>query len=242
MWGLYWQYYIMGLVLLPGIILAAIAQAKVSSTYNAFSKIICKKGYTGAQVARIILDSINMQDVQIQKIGGQLSDNYNPKTKIVSLSGGVHDSQSVAAIGIAAHEVGHAIQHKQSYIPMKIRSFLIPVSNFMSKLLWPLLIIGIIFNFAAFPNSIAGLVFIWAGIGLFGFSVIIELVTLPVEFNASKRALVILKQADILDKTEARGAESVLKAAALTYIASILISILYLLRFLLVFVIGRNRD
>ncbi len=242
MWSLYWEYYLMGIILVPGIIFAAVAQAKVSSTYNAFSRIICRKGYTGAQAARIILDAANLQDVQIKRIGGQLTDNYDPKRKIVSLSTNVHDGQSVASIGIAAHEIGHAIQHKQGYWPVKVRGFLIPVTNFMSVLLWPLLIIGIIFNFVAVPGSIVGMVFIWCGIGLFTLSILIELVTLPTEYNASRRATEILEKSGILDATETNGARKVLGAAALTYVGSLLISILSLLRFLLVFVIGRGRD
>lgn len=236
MW-FYWQYYAMGIILIPGIILAIIAQSKISSAYKTFSQVMSKKGLTGAQVAQIILDGANITTAKIQAIPGKLTDNYNPKTDVVSLSKGVHDSTSIAAIGIAAHEVGHTIQHHTNYMPVQIRNVLIPVSNVMSKLLWPLLIIGIILNF----TTLLGTAVMWTAIGIFGLSVLIQLVTLPVEKNASRRALKILESSDILNEEELRGAKKVLNAAALTYVAALLVSVLSFMRFFLAVAGNRNK-
>lgn len=227
----------MGIILIPGIIIAAIAQSKISSAYRAFSGVLSKKGLTGAQAAQKILDGANITTTKIQAIPGELTDNYNPKTDVVSLSKGVHDSTSVAAIGIAAHEVGHTIQHHTNYVPVKIRGALVPVSNFMSQLLWPLLIIGIILNF----TTLLGTAVMWAAIGIFGLSVLIQLVTLPVEKNASRRALKILESSDMLDEEELRGAKKVLDAAALTYVAALLISILNFMRVFLAIAGSRKK-
>ncbi len=236
-----WEYYLMGIILLPGIIFAIVAQAKINSAYTTFSSIMNAKGYTGAEVARTILSAAQLSDIKVNRIGGHLTDHYNPKEKSISLSGAVHDGQSISAIGIAAHEVGHALQYKTNYWPMKMRTALVPVINFTSAFLWPLLILGLIFNFVAVPGSLLGQIFIWGGIGFFGISVLFSLITLPVEYNASKRALSVLQQSGILTTTETAGAKKVLSAAALTYVASLLISILTLLRFLAAIMLGRRR-
>lgn len=228
---MYWEYYLMGIILIPGIIFAAIAQSKVNNAYSAYSKVLSKSGKTAAEVARLILDTAGCTDITITRVNGHLSDHYNPKKKIIALSSSVHDSTSVAALGIAAHEVGHAIQYKKGYLPMKVRSLLIPITNLSSVVLWPLVIIGLIFNFVAIPGSIVGNVFLWIGIAFFGISVLLNLVTLPVEYNASNRASKILFDAQILDQTEVNGAKKVLNAAALTYVAALLVSVLNLLRF-----------
>lgn len=234
-------YYILGIILLPGIILGLWAQAKVNINYNKYSKVLSKKGLTGSQVARLILDSAGLYDYKVVKISGKLSDNFNPSTKTVSLSEGVYDSTSVASLGIASHEVGHALQYANNYVPMKVRSVAIKTSNFASVLLWPVIIIGFLCDFAWFADSNIGSIFLIAGVAFFGLAVLVDLVTLPVEFNASNRAKKILSTSEICDAGEMKGVSAVLNSAALTYVASLVVSILNLLRFVLVFA-SRNKD
>ena len=229
---LYWEYYIMGFILLPGLIFAIYAQSKVTSTYNKFSKVASESGRTASEVARIMLDAAGCTNTTITKIGGELTDNFNPKTNVVSLSSAVCDSTSVAAIGIAAHEVGHAIQYKTNYFPMKIRKFAIVLSNISSTLLWPLVLIGLILNFTLVSG--VGMIMAWAGVAVFGLAVLVNLATLPVEYNASRRATTILKESGLLTEQESNNAKKVLSAAALTYVAALVVSILNLLRFILV--------
>lgn len=231
---MYLDYYIMGIILIPAIILAIVAQSKVNSAYNAYSKVIAASGKTAAEVARLLLDSAGLQHVKVQKTNGHLTDHYDPRKKIVALSSQVHDGTSVAAIGIAAHEVGHAVQYKEKYIPVKLRSALIPVTNIASATLWPLVVIGLIFNFMASSETLIGTIFIWAGIILFGLSAVLNLVTLPVEYNASNRAVRVLAKTEILTAKETAGAKKVLNAAALTYVAAMLVAVLNFIRFLLV--------
>ena len=229
---MYWEYYVMGVILIPGLILAIIAQAKVSFNYKKYSQVISKNNMKACDVARLILDSAGLKQVQIKKINGELTDNYDPKAQTVSLSSSVYDSTSVAAIGIACHEVGHALQYAQNYAPVKIRMFLVRACNISSTLLWPLVVIGLILNIGL--NSVAGMVCMWCGVIIFGLSVIFNLVTLPVEYNASNRAKSILSNAQILDSEEMEGVHKVLNAAALTYVAALVVSILNLLRFIIV--------
>ena len=229
---MYWEYYIMGIILIPGLILAIIAQAKVSINYKKYSQVMSKNNMKACDVARLILDSAGLKQVQIKKINGELTDNYDPKAQTVSLSSSVYDSTSVAAIGVACHEVGHALQYAQNYAPVKIRMFLVKACNISSTLLWPLVVIGLILNIGL--NSVAGMVCMWCGVIIFGLSVIFNLVTLPVEYNASNRAKSILSNAEILDSEEMEGVHKVLNAAALTYVAALVVSILNLLRFIIV--------
>lgn len=231
---MYFEYYIMGIILIPGLILAIIAQARVSSAFNAFSKVSTKQGQTAAEIARLLLDSAGLENVKVVKVSGNLTDHYNPKTKTVALSHKVYGSTSVAALGIAAHEVGHAVQYKDNYFPIKIRAALIPITNFASTMLWPLVFLGFIFGAGASTTSTFGMIFLWAGIVLFGAAALLNIVTLPVEFNASSRALRTLSHTQILTKEELVGAKKVLNAAALTYVAAMLIAVLNLLRFILV--------
>ena len=237
---MYWDYYIMGIILIPGLIIATIAQAKVSTNFNKYSKVLSKKGLTACQVARLILDSAGLTSVQIEKINGNLTDNYDPKREVISLSQGVYDSTSVASIGVATHEVGHALQYATNYKPIKIRMFLVHACNISSTLLWPLVVIGLILNLGL--GSVAGTVCLWCGIVLFGLSVLFNLITLPVEYNASNRAKSILINAEILDDEEMVGVNKVLNSAALTYVAALIVSMLNLARFLLVFLSKNNRD
>ena len=190
---------------------------------------------TGAEAARQLLNSQGIYDVQIRQVAGSLTDHYDPRTKTVNLSESVYGSTSVAAIGVAAHECGHAIQHQQGYVPLALRSAIVPVANIGSTLAWPLILIGLFFT------SNTGAFLIDLGILCFSFAVLFQLVTLPVEFNASHRALRILGEQGILSDSELPYTRKVLKAAALTYVASAAASILQLLRLVLLFG-GRRRD
>ena len=202
-------------ILIP-LIISLWASASVKSTFNKYSKVSNNKGYTASQVASMILRSAGVLDVRIERVSGSLSDHYDPRTKVVRLSDSVYDSTSVAAIGVAAHEVGHAIQHQAGYVPNKLRSFLVPVVNFASSLAVPLLFMGILIGATGLS---------WLGIIFFASTVVFSLVTLPVEFNASGRAVKNLIAYNILSPEENDMAKKVLNAAAMTYVASALASI-----------------
>ena len=235
---LYWEYYLMGIIVLPGIIFALYAQAKVSSAYANYSKVLGAKGFTGEQVVRKMLEANGINDVEIARINGELTDNYNPRTKVISLSNKVYSGSTIADLGVAAHECGHAIQHAKNYAPMQFRNFVAVATNISSKLLWPLVAIGLFLGFAV--NSPYGKIVMWSGIIIFSLSFLFSLITMPVELNASKRALLALVEIDALDEMEVVGARAVLNAAALTYIASVVVSLLELLRFILIF--ARHND
>ena len=238
----YYQYYLMGVVLLPAIIFAIIAQVRVKSCFNEYNKIGSSNGKFAHEIAEDVLKSKGIEDVVVKRIGGELPDYYSDKDKVIALSGDVYDSNSLAAIGVALHEVGHAIQYSEGYKMIYLRNIMIRTSNIASVLLWPLVIIGLIFNFAVLDGGIIGNIFLWAGIGFFGISILLNLVTLPVEYNASKRAKEIISSQNILTEEEQQGVAKVLNSAALTYVASLVVSIFYLLRFLLVvFVNSRDR-
>ena len=224
----------MGVILLPGILFALWAQYRVNNAYSKYSKVISAKGYTGREVAQKMLEANGITNVDIGKIDGELTDNFNPRTKKISLSNSVYNSNTIAALGVAAHECGHAIQYSKGYTPGKIRSVLVTVTNISSTILWPIVFIGLILGFAV--NSPAGKIVLWSGIIIFGLSLLFSLITLPVELDASKRAINSLVELNIVDSTEVIGAKEVLNAAALTYVAALVISLLNLLRFLLIFV------
>jgi len=211
-------------LILPAMVFAMIAQIKVKSSFKKYSKVGSKRGYTAAMVARQMLDKNSLQHIRIEHINGSLTDHFDPRSNVVRLSDTVYNSTSVAAIGIAAHEVGHAIQHEQEYTPIKIRSSIIPVANFGSMAAMPLVLIGLI-------SSISFLV--TAGIILFATVTLFQIVTLPVEFNASFRAVRTLENDMILDSEELSGAKKVLTAAALTYVAALVVSLASLLRLIL---------
>lgn len=192
-------------------------------------------GMNGAQVAQRVLQAAGIYDVQVRHVSGSLTDHYDPRTKTVNLSDPVYNATSVAALGVAAHECGHAIQHAKSYAPLSIRSALVPVANFGSMLAWPVILIGLLFN-----TRSSGLI-IDIGILLFSAAVLFQLVTLPVEFDASRRALVMLRTQGILADDELKYTRRVLKSAALTYVASAAAAILQLLRIILI-TNGRRRD
>lgn len=218
------------IILIPALIISAWAQYKVSSTFNKYSNYRSMNGYTGAQVARMLLDNSGLNYVPVEAIPGKLTDHYDPSKQVMRLSEDVFYGNSVASIGVAAHETGHAIQHKRHYVPLIIRNTIVPVVNFSSNFSWILFIAGIILGFRGLIS---------AGILLFTAVVIFQIVTLPVEFNASSRALKILSSRGILYGDEVRGAKKVLSAAAMTYVAAALTSIAQLIRLI---VLSRRDD
>lgn len=211
-------------LVLIGAIICAIASWNVSRTFNKFSRISNARRLSAEDVAANILRLSGITDVRIERINGNLTDHYSPNEKVLRLSDSVYGQTSVAALGVAAHECGHAIQHHVGYFPLKLRSLSVPAANFGSKLAWPLILIGILMGSMGLAR---------AGVFLFSFVVLFQLITLPVEFNASRRAMVVLRDANILYGEELTGAKKVLSAAALTYVAAVASSILQLLRLLL---------
>lgn len=218
-----------------GAVICMIASARVKGTFNKYSQLRSMSGMNGAQVAQRVLQAAGIYDVQVRHVSGSLTDHYDPRTKTVNLSDPVYNATSVAALGVAAHECGHAIQHAKSYAPLSIRSALVPIANFGSMLAWPVILIGLLFN-----TRSSGLI-IDIGILLFSAAVLFQLVTLPVEFDASRRALVMLRTQGILADDELRYTRRVLMSAALTYVASAAAAILQLLRIILI-TNGRRRD
>ena len=222
-------------LVLIGAMICLIASAGVKSTYSKYSRYRSMSNMTGAQAAERILNSAGIYDVSIRHVSGNLTDHYDPRNKTLNLSDSVYGSTSVAAVGVAAHECGHAIQHQKNYAPLTIRGALVPVANFGSTISWPLILIGLFFT------SNTGTLLINLGILCFSFAVIFQLVTLPVEVNASRTALKILGNTGILNSEELPMTRKVLKVAALTYVASAAAAILQLLRLVILFG-GRNRD
>ncbi len=218
-----------------GAVICMIASARVKGTFNKYSQLRSMSGMNGAQVAQRVLQAAGIYDVQVRHVSGSLTDHYDPRTKTVNLSDPVYNATSVAALGVAAHECGHAIQHAKSYAPLSIRSALVPIANFGSMLAWPVILIGLFFN-----TRSSGII-IDIGILLFSAAVLFQLVTLPVEFDASRRALVMLRTQGILADDELKYTRRVLKSAALTYVASAAAAILQLLRIILI-TNGRRRD
>lgn len=219
-------------LILISVVIAMVAQYKVKSTYSKYSRVRSDLGLTGAQAAQKILNMNGIYDVSIQHIAGDLTDNYNPRNKVLSLSDAVYNSTSIAAIGVAAHECGHAIQHDVGYAPLLIRNTIAPVVNIASSLSWIFIAAGLFFGMS--PALID------VGIIMFSLAVLFELITLPVEFNASGRALTILSDSGMLYPDETAGAKRVLSAAAMTYVASALTAVLQLLRLIMLF--GRRSD
>ena len=218
-----------------GALICLAASAKVKSTFNRYDRVRSMSGMTGAQAAERILNSAGIYDVTVQHISGNLTDHYDPRNKVLSLSDSTYSSTSVAAVGVAAHECGHAIQHQTNYAPLNIRSAIVPVANFGSSIAWPLILIGLFFT------SKTGTFLIDLGIICFSMAVLFQLVPLPVEFNASSRAVKILENTGILGHEELQGTKKVLGAAALTYVAGAASAILQLLRLIILFG-GRGGD
>lgn len=216
-----------------GVIISLAASAKVKSTFAKYARVRSQSGLTGAEAAERILHRAGIYDVKIEHVGGNLTDHYDPRTKVLRLSDSVYGSDSIAAIGVAAHECGHAIQHQESYGPLKLRSTLVPVANFGTMLAWPIILVGLLL---AQSQPLINF-----GIILFSTAVLFQLVTLPVEFNASRKAVQRLGEAGILYNQEISQSKNVLDAAALTYVAAAAATILQLLRLILLFG-GRRRD
>ena len=223
-----WTYLVL---VLPMVILTMIAQGNVTSTYNKYSKVMSRRGLTAEQAVRQILAANGLHNVAITRVAGNLTDHYDPRTNSIALSDTVYGSRSVAAIGVAAHEAGHAIQHAVGYFPIKVRTAIVPITQFGSKLSTPLLILGLLLGF--YPLA-------YAGILLFAVTTVFQLVTLPTEYNASRRALEALEGV-YLDEDELKGTKKVLSAAASTYLAALFVSLALLLRLILI-VNGRRRD
>lgn len=219
------------LFMVPGLVLVLIAQFKVKSAYNKYSKVANTRHMTGADAAAEVLKMSGVGDVAIRRVSGEMTDHYNPKDNSIYLSEGVYDSTSIAAVGIAAHEAGHAVQYAENYGPIKARMAILPICNFGSRFGIPLAFLGAILNV---------LELVWLGLLLFGLTLLFQLVTLPVEFNASRRAMKAIN-GGLLADDEARGARKVLTAAAMTYVAAMLQSLLYFLYYAMRFLGGRSR-
>ena len=231
------------ILFLVALVFSVVAQIKVSTTFSKYSRIAIGRGRKGCEVARRILDSHGLFDVRIERVDGHLTDHYDPRSKVLRLSRQVYDASTSSAVGVAAHEVGHAIQHAEGYIPVVVRSKLVPMVNFSSRFSWIVIIVGVLLSsFVEIGTSlqIIGGYFILGGIILFASTTLFHLVTLPCELNASRRALAELEYTGWYSREELRGSKKVLSAAAMTYVASLAVSALQLLRLILIF--GRSRD
>ena len=226
-WGCDIYYFVL---IIPAMLFALLAQVKVSSTFNRYSAQRTHTGMTGAQAAEAVLRACGVDGVRIERVAGNLTDHFDPRAGVIRLSQSVYDSPTVAAVGVAAHEAGHAAQYAEGYGPIRLRNAIIPVTQIGSSLAWPLLLIGLLFNYETL---------FFAGILFFMLAVVFQLVTLPVEFNASARAISVLGEGGYLTPDELPGAKKTLSAAAMTYVAALAVSIAQLLRLLLLF--GGNR-
>ena len=233
-YGFDWTYLVL---VLPCVILSLWASSNVNSTFQKYSNQYSIRRLTGAQAAQRVLSHNGVSGVRIERVSGNLTDHFDPKTNVIRLSDSVYDSTSTAAIGVACHEAGHAVQYAQNYGPIKLRAAIIPVTNIGSKLAMPLILLGLLL--AAFEN--VSFTFVYLGIACFGLSLVFQFVTLPVEFNASPRAIQAIESANLLTEEEQRGAKKTLKAAALTYVAATATALAQLLRLILMFGGGRRR-
>ena len=223
-------------LVLPAVIFALWASSHVNSTFNKYSKQFNSRNLTGAQAARFVLDRNGCRDVRIERVSGNLTDHYDPRANVIRLSDSVYDSTSSAAVGVACHEAGHAIQYAENYAPIKMRAAIIPVTNIGSKLAVPLIILGLFL--CSMESSLIAISYL--GIACFGLSTVFQLLTLPTEFNASNRAIAAIENSNLLMNDELTGAKKVLKAAALTYVAALAVSLMQLLRLLIL--VNRRRD
>ena len=230
-----WTYLVL---VLPCIILSLWASSNVNSTFNRYSKQFSVRRITGAQAAQRVLSANGVTGVRIERVTGNLTDHFDPKTNVIRLSDSVYDSTSTAAIGVACHEAGHAVQYAQHYAPIKLRAAVIPVTNLGSKLAMPLILLGVLLG--VFMEASYSLVYL--GIACFGLSLVFQLITLPVEFNASRRAMQAIESVNILTDEEQKGARKTLTAAALTYVAATAVALAQLLRLLVIFGGRRRRD
>lgn len=231
-YGIDWTYIIL---VLPAMLFAMWASSHVSSTYKKYASQHNRRGMTAEAAARYILDRNGLQHIRIEHVSGELTDHYDPEGEVIRLSDSVYGSTSTAAVGVACHETGHAIQHAVDYTPIKIRTAIVPITNFGAKISVPLIIIGLLL--ASFGEIFVYIAY--AGVACFGLSLVFQLVTLPTEFDASRRALASIKETNLLVGEEYDGAKKVLTAAALTYVASLAVTLMQLLRFIII--IGGNR-
>ncbi len=230
-YGFDWTYVVL---VLPCILLSLWASSNVNSTFKKYSKQFSRRGLTGAEAAQRVLSANGVRGVRIDRVSGSLTDHFDPKTNVIRLSDSVYSNTSTAAIGVACHEAGHAVQYAVGYAPIKLRAAIIPVTNFGSKLAMPLILLGLVFT--AFGDTL-----IYLGIACFGLSLVFQLVTLPVEFNASRRAMSAIEEGGLLTEEEQRGAKKTLTAAALTYVAATAVALAQLLRLITLFG-GRRRN
>ena len=231
--GMGWGFDGTYVLIILAFLISALVSAKMNATFSKYSKVRSYCGMTGAQAAQRILSSAGIYDVRIEHVSGKLTEHYDPSKKVLRLSDAVYGNTSIAAIGVAAHECGHAVQHARNYVPLSVRSAIVPVANFGSQLSWPLFLAGLIFSFRPL---------LMIGILLFCAALLFQIVTLPVEFNASARALRMLDETGIMGRQEIRGTKKVLRAAAMTYVAAVIGSLLQLLRLLILSGAFRKRD
>lgn len=232
-YGFDWTYLVL---VLPCLILSLWASASVNSTFKRYSAQYSQRRITGADAAMRVLRSNGIHNVRIERVAGNLTDHYDPKTNVIRLSDSVYGSTSTAAIGVACHEAGHAVQYATHYAPIKLRAAIIPITNFGSKLAMPLILLGILFSYIGNFSY----VLVYLGIACFGLSLVFQLVTLPVEFNASRRAISAISEGGLLTPQELTGAKKTLRAAAMTYVAATAVALAQLLRLILLF--GRRRS
>ena len=234
-YGFDWTYVVL---VLPCILLSLWASANVNSTFKRYSGQYSRRGLTGAQAAERVLRSNGVTNVRIERVSGNLTDHFDPRSNVIRLSDNVYGNTSTAAIGVACHEAGHAVQYAQDYAPIRIRSAVIPATNLGSKLAMPLILLGLLIGFKGDLSYFL----VYLGIGCFGLSLVFQLVTLPVEFDASRRAMTAIAQSELLTEEEQRGARKTLSAAALTYVAATAVALSQLLRLLLLFGGRRKND
>ncbi len=227
-YGYNWTYFVL---VLPCLILAMLASANVNRTFKKYSKQLSYRRLTGAEAARRVLSYNGVSGVSIERVSGNLTDHYDPKSNVIRLSDGVYNSTSIAAIGVAAHEAGHAAQYAQGYVPIRLRAAIIPVTNIGSRLAMPLILAGILFSFLGSFSTLL----VYLGIAAFGLSFLFQAATLPVELNASRRAMNAIASANLLTEEEQRGAGKTLRAAAMTYVAATAVALTQLLRLILLF-------
>lgn len=233
-YGFDWTYIVL---VLPCVLFSLWASSSVNSTFNKYAQQLSSRRITGAQAAQRVLSANGVRNVQIQRVSGNLTDHYDPTANVIRLSESVYDNTSVAAIGVACHEAGHAVQYATHYAPIKLRAAIIPITNIGSKIAMPLILLGVLFTFLGSLSY----TLIYLGIACFGLSLVFQLVTLPVEFNASNRAMKAIEEGNLLTEEEQRGARKTLKAAAMTYVAATAVSLAQLLRLVLMFG-GRRRN
>ena len=233
-YGFDWTYIV---IVLPCLLLSLWASSSVNSTFKRYSKQLSTRGISGRDAAVCVLEAYGIRNVRVERIAGNLTDHFDPKTNVIRLSDSVYASTSTAAIGVACHEAGHAVQYAQGYFPMKVRAAIIPATNIGSRLAMPLILLGVLFGIGGSYSY----TLIYAGIACFSLSLVFQLVTLPVEFNASRRAMQAIEARGILTELEQKGAKKTLKAAAMTYVAAVAVAAAQLLRLVLLFG-GRRRN